>query len=407
MAIGIGDLGALANPFGVPSVGEWNLSEGIYFDTVTNRSVTFFYETKDPVRTEKTALEQISDTGGRRLAVYEYPYRDGQRIEDLGRKGERFSFNIKFFGSNYQSKFNEFIQGVAQSRNPGKVTHPVRGTIPARFQDYEFIHRHDESDAVTIRATFIEDSTAELANANLAPASQNSALRSALQTLTDVQSSVGSAIFQVGAVLLLPGAIKNAMNQRLTSVVGQVSRLLGQLAATFSTDAQTQALIAQSTTLPNGVAGLNSGSTASSTLPPVFQVGFSPTDQAAILAQLQAFLAANQVTTQQAVFNANQARTEIGKAIAEIRANYGNAGYDMELSYSQLAIEIQTSTEAAIAAAQSLVKVYVVPTAMSVRMIAFKNGLDRDRQNDIEALNPYLTSVNLVPGGTVVVVPAA
>jgi hypothetical protein len=186
---------------------------------------------------------------------------------------------------------------------------------------------------------------------------------------------------------------------------------LGQLAATFSSNTQLQNVAAQSANIAGGAPSLNSGTTVQgtslATLPAVYQVGFDPATQAAINAQIANFVAANTITPQQAVFNANQSRTAILAAINEIITNFGNYGYDLMLQYRGIAVSIQQATEAAIASSQNLVTVYVTPTNMSLRQIAFANGLSPDSQNAIETLNPYLGSVNYVPANTTLIVPAA
>lgn len=417
----ITDIVAAANPFGTTTKGQWNLARGVYTQNPgknkTAKSIIFFYEiAKGEDQTKQTSLEQISDTGGRRLAIYKYPYRDGQAIADLGREGETFNFNIKFTGQNYQSKLAEFIDVVVNSNVPGTIIHPTRsgtdGAIKVKYHDHEFIHRHDEFNAVTIRVKFLEDATDTIAQANIPLASTDSALRSTLQTLANTQQDISSAIFTASGLLLLPGAIINGMQNRITSITGQVSRLLGQLAATFSSDAQLKTLAAQSAGIAGGIPGLNSGTVATGNgtqaqLPPVYQVGFDPTTQSSIDAQSNDFISANQITPQQAVFAANQARASITDAIDEVNENLGNDGYTIVLLYRGLAISIQEAAEASISATQSLVKIYTVPTPMSLRKIAVNNGLDPDRQNDIESLNPYISSVNYVPAGTKVTVPAA
>jgi HEPN domain-containing protein len=85
----------------------------------------------------------------------------------------------------------------------------------------------------------------------------------------------------------------------------------------------------------------------------------------------------------------------------------GNLGYDMTISYRDMAIAVQQMVEVAISASRASVKIYIVPSTMSLRTIAKNNGLTPDRQNDIESLNPYLPSVNFVAAGSRVLVPAA
>lgn len=406
---------ALSNPYGVPSQGEWNLARGVYTTKVSNKSMVFFYEKKDPVFTQHTAIDQITDSGGRRLAKYEYPYRDGQRMTDLGRRGETFTMNIKFHGLQYQTKLKEFLNVLVNSNEQAIVTHPVRGAVTARYSSHEFVHRYDEWNAVTIKVVFEEDNTDTLAQTNFANASQDSAIRNSLQNLVNAQAQISAAISSVSALLLLPNSIVNAMKNRLNSLTTQISGLIGQLGATFSSNTTIQALAASSQTIAGGITSLSSGtatstasgSTVTAQLPPVFQVGFDPSTQTAINKNIAAFIAANQITPQQAVYSANAARAGITAAIAEVNTNMSNYGYDIVVQYRGLATSIQQAVESSIAATQSLVTIYTTQRPMSLRQIAFANGLTADDQNTIESLNPYLASVNYIPAGTQVTVPVS
>lgn len=406
----LADVSAFSNPFGAQAQSEWNLSKGVF--TTEKGSVVFYY-IKDPSPTQRTAIDQMSESGGRRLAIYEYPYRDGQRVTDLGRKGEIFTFNIKFFGTNYELLLNAFIDQVVNANLRGTLTHPIRGSVQARFRDYEFVHVYNEWNAVTIKATFVEDNTDELDLISVPASSPDSVLRNALQFLTDSQSKISTLVTEVSALLLLPNAIKSAMLNRLDSLTGQISRLMGQLVSTFSTDAQLKALSTKAASVAGGVPALYTGTASTqgagsgsvAQLPVTLQVGFSPTTQAAIVSQISNFVNANQITTQQALFNANQLRAAITLAIAEVLGYLGNDGYETVVQYRALANSVQLAVESAISTAQSKIKIYVVPESMSLRLIAKNNGLDPDRQNDIEALNPYLTSVNFIPAGSRISVP--
>lgn len=421
----LGDVGAFANPYGVPSQGLWNLARGT-FTNADNESIVFFFEQRvgDESPAAQTAMDQTVDSGGRRLAVYKYAYRDGQQVADLGREGFTFTFNIKFFGPNYQEQFRRFTEVVINSRGQGTLLHPtlspVFGSFSCRFHTFEFVHRHDEFNAITIKAVFIEDNIGDFGNiediTGSVKASTDSVLRQALQDLVSIQANISAAISAASALLLLPAAVQNAMKTRLNSIIGQASRLMGQLGATFSSDVQLHTLSQQSANVSGGVTGLtsgtaqvsnNGGQSVSQQLPPVFQVGYDPATMTAVESDVSAFVNANQVTPQQAVFQANQARAAITAAIAQAEENLDIYSYDTVLEYRNLAVTIQTSVEASLSTSQSRVKLFTVSVPMSLRQIAFANGLDPDRQNDIEALNPYLGSVNLVPAGSVIAVPAS
>ena len=130
MATGLlGDISALSNPFGLPAAGQWNISRGVFTNS-NGGQIVFFAEVKaNDIAGQTTAVDQIADSGGRRLAVYEYPYIDGQRVDDLGRKGETYTFNIKFFGLNYQSKFSDFVRLVVNTKGQGQLLHPVYSAV--------------------------------------------------------------------------------------------------------------------------------------------------------------------------------------------------------------------------------------------------------------------------------------
>lgn len=412
------DLGAFTNPYGVPSTGQWNLLRGVY-TTNSGQSFVFFFEKpdQDEPKTNMTGISDVTDSGGRRLAVYKYPYIDGQQVADMGREGETFTLNIKFWGLNYQKRMNDFIRVLLNDNSGGTVVHPVRGAIPARFRDHEFVHRYDEFSAVTIKAVFVEDNTGKIQLIQTPVASPDSKLRSALSKMVSAQAFIQQNIFAVQAILLLPGALANAMKSRLDSIVGQMSQLLGQLGVTFSSNQTLKTAAMQAAVLASGsITDLSSGTVqtvqtggqvSSAQLPPVYQAGLDPTTQAAITQNLSDFANANQITAQQAVFAANQIRAAITAAIAEAITNFGNDSYDIVVEYRSLSVTIQDMVEAALASAQSKVKTFTVESPMSLRGVAKAAGLTPDRQNDIEALNPGLSSVNYLPAGTMLQVPVA
>lgn len=398
-------IGGLANPFGAPSKGSWNLNNAS-FRALEGDTTEIVFFTPDPSkqpRDQRVAMENAQDNGGRRLAIYEYPYRDGQDIDDLGRKGEVYTFQITFFGKSYRQRYDAFRQTVIQNRARGILTHPIYGQVSARLRDYDFIHSHDKWNSVALRVSFIEDNTDSLQGLNNPAVSTNSALRSALSFLSQAQGVIGNGIFQVGALLLLPSAIQNAQRLRLASITGALSRLLGQMVSTFSSDAQLKALASKTGSFLASSIGTT---TDGEILPAVFQVGVSPDEAALVTAQQDAYINAAQITPLQLAYQMNQIRGAISEAIAEIEDAMSTDGFELVQAYRELAVQFQYAVESAIASAQSTIVYYSVPFDMSIRRVAFLNGLSADRGNDISLLNPDLESANFVPRGTLIAVPA-
>lgn len=404
-------LPGVGNPFGLPSKGQWNLQQGS-FQPDNGQIVTFFVESAiGAFPGQTTAMENIADTGSRRLSIYEYPYIDGQAIDDLGRKGERFVMNIKFFGANYQSLYKTFIEEVTKNNKKGKLVHPVRGAFTARLLDWEFTHKAEEWNAVTIKATFIEDSTSQISNVNVFD-NINSLLRTGLQVFATVSTAVTQAISTFQAIKSFPDSLIASLKKDLKALEITISSLLGNVAATYSSDAQLQALFTSAQATGN-VLATNTGTVLTSTaapsgqLPPVFQVGYATGDQSTINAQIAAFVNSNQITSRQLLFQTNQVRAQISAAIVNVNTVAGNQAYPLVLQYRILAVQLQTVSQAALSASQALVKNYVVPYDMSLRMVAFKNGLSPDSQNAIENLNSFVQSVNYVSRGTILTVPTS
>lgn len=410
----VSDLGLLNNAYGPASQGQWNLARGVYFNDKLPNGLVFFYETKkDEPLASRTGIEQIQDSGGRRLAIYEYAYKDGQFIKDLGRKGESFAFNIKFHGLNYQERFNEFISKVCRNGSPGKIVHPVRGQFTVRFKEWGFVHRHDEWNAVTISATFLEDTAKEKLNDLIPNVSADSALRKAIQDLAVYENKLANTINQITSTANLPTSLTNLFKNTLAQVTGSATKLIGQLTATFSGDASSQQLSAQiANTNSASVGAINAGTVTTgnntvATLPPIFQTGMDQTSADFINSQTDAFVSANQITPQNAVFQANQTRANVKTAINDLTSNLGNDSYDLVLQYRGMMNSLQEAVEACISSSQSSIVIYTTTKMMSIRSICKAVNISYDRQNEVAQLNPYLASINFVPANTTLYVPAA
>lgn len=435
----VNSISNISNPYGGPSTGKWNIQRCLFQQLskgIVAKSVVLFYETPGASGNKalgeisenyqsKTFLSDVNDKGGRRIARYKYPYKDGQALADLGRMAEIFSMNLKFGGLQYQTRFNDFIANVAKYNGDAQLVHPIRGIIPVKFVDWNYVHTSDEWNFVTIKAVFEEDNSVILQQINKgggqqkASVSIDQSIRNGLSKLSTYQAAIQGAISDATAILKLPGAIQSALKLRLSSLTNSIAGFQAQLAATFSSNSSLNRVNAQagqvggnilninSGTVSNSTTSNNNGTATTATLPPVFQAGFDPSTDALISSQLSSFVNASQVTTQQAVYTANSIRATISTAIAEAETNLGIYSFDTIFNYRQMAVMVQEITEACVSSVTPQIISYTVLVPMSLRQIAFANNLDPDRGNDIEALNPYIQSVNRVEAGTVVLVPAS
>ena len=111
--------------------------------TASFRSIVF-----DVVSTE--------DDAERALARHSYPYKDGDDIEDMGRRARRFSIKAIFHGDDYEQRLQKFI-AVLDLPGPGVLVHPVFGNIEkAQAARYSVRHHAEDVDSCTVSLEFEE-----------------------------------------------------------------------------------------------------------------------------------------------------------------------------------------------------------------------------------------------------------
>jgi phosphoribosyl-dephospho-CoA transferase len=93
-------------------------------------------------------------------------------------------------------------------------------------------------------------------------------------------------------------------------------------------------------------------------------------------------------------------RDEISLGIEDLKALNALDFHDDIVSSRRTAVLAQEALEAAIAASQPRVILYTTPRLMSIREIAFENGVPITRVSDLDLLNPQLESVNFIPART-------
>ena len=97
-------------------------------------------------------------------------------------------------------------------------------------------------------------------------------------------------------------------------------------------------------------------------------------------------------------------RTEIAGIISDLESSGAGQGshefFDNILSFRGMANDLQDAYEAGKQSSQVQVIKYVTPRIMSVREVAFENGLSPDDGIQIAYLNPELDSLNKIAKDT-------
>lgn len=373
---------------------DWLIQEGKYQSAEDPTNFVIFH-----VLTSATdyggALSQISDTGGRRKAKYQFPFVDGQLTNDLGREAETFSLDIVLHGDNYLFAFNSLLL-ILNEPTPGVLTHPVRGQVTCAMEHYELIHQESQRKAVAVRLTMTEHSLDFLV---LASAPDKTA-PSLLTKLTSTFNKIENAINAVQGVVFLVQSAKNQIIQGLQDYQGFFSKVSGNMNATFNPGGNIPAL------LPTQGGGLQDPSTGqivnNSTT-----VAASPNDPLQALppsllsVELQQALAIDHIQK-----DIETTRAQASQSISDLE-NAGNGQgafefYDNIIDLRTSVNDLQLAFEAGKQSSQARIIDFVTPLVMSVREVGFANGVSPDNTDQIALLNPELESLNYIPPGTTV-----
>lgn len=94
-------------------------------------------------------------TGGRRVALHEYPGRDVPTAEDLGRLARQFTIDCHIIGRDYTAARDALIDAL-ESAGPGLLVHPWHGRRNVVVLNYSSSESTDEGGIVRLSITFAE-----------------------------------------------------------------------------------------------------------------------------------------------------------------------------------------------------------------------------------------------------------
>jgi len=107
----------------------------------------------------KLEIENIEDSFEKSIAQYEFPYRDGALLEDMGQKAHKIRFRCYFYNENYDSHIEliKFLEG----KDLVEIAHPQYGIIIGKIETLSV--RHDDRERTAeIDITFIENLRGEI-----------------------------------------------------------------------------------------------------------------------------------------------------------------------------------------------------------------------------------------------------
>lgn len=382
---------------------KWDIVEASFISNTTIQNNPGAKPVKflifESVESYQAGLSQITDTGGRRKVKFQYPYRDGQTTDDLGKRPEDYEAQVIFHGAGYKDGLEAFLAEVNQP-SPGVLRHPVRGDLSCALEEYEITHSADSRKSCALRVRFIEHTF----NLNISqdPTLGQRTVKSTLLSALSAVKSIGTVIDRVRAAVFSVRSLKNSIIQFGLEYQFAYTRNLQSLNFTYN-DSGSADLPGLLPVTQGGT--LDANGQPQTTAPAIVASPFDPFANIPVgdTALFQA------VATQQAIQNTNALRVQVENIIALLSGAEGGQGaliYRAEiLALKQSAVDMQNVLETGIASSRARIVAFTVPRPMSVREIAFEVGLDVQRSYEIELLNPFILSCNWIDSGTMLQVP--
>lgn len=115
-------------------------------------------------------IDSHGASGGRRLALHEYPLRDLPYAEDIGRKAREFSIECYVLGADYMAARDRLIEAL-EAEGTGALVHPYLGSRRVAVRDYRLTESTRDGGLARFSITFVESGERAEPNSRLNTAS--------------------------------------------------------------------------------------------------------------------------------------------------------------------------------------------------------------------------------------------
>ncbi|WP_110972139.1 DNA circularization protein [Pseudomonas huaxiensis] len=107
-------------------------------------------------------LEVMTESLGatRELAQHGVPYRDGDDVEDMGRKAREFSMTVVLYGTNYEISLQNLLAAL-DVRGAGELIHPIYGRVDVLARNWKVDHSAERPDYAQVDLQFVERTPSE------------------------------------------------------------------------------------------------------------------------------------------------------------------------------------------------------------------------------------------------------
>lgn len=333
-------------------------------------------------------LGRVADSGGRRKVKYAFPYMDGQTSDDLGKRAETFQVEAIIHGNRYLQALQRLLKELNEP-GPGILRHPIRGLVSVIVEDWNITHQNSDRKAATVSITFSEHNFT-IGQINF---KEDTTVKGALSKALEAISTIDRVISNVVGAATFVKSIRNQISQLLAEYKNQFQNDLVNINRTYNSSGTAD--------IP-GLVPANIGGATSD----IFSVVNSAAQDSQISQSLET--AAVALSTERIKKDVISTRQKLQESLDLLES--GNGPFDFYhdiVDLKQTAIDLQDALEKGIASSRAQIVQYVTPRLMSLREVAFINGISVDEVDTLELLNPELESYNYIPAGTSVQVTVA
>jgi prophage DNA circulation protein len=361
----------------------------------------------------------------RKLQIIDRALYDGSDVKDFGRRAQKFTAEIIFFGPNYLNEFSQF-SAKCNEGTAGKLILPdVPNAILATFASMSIKSSAQDGETLTVEAMWYE-ATAKAVNpipfAILTAADQQTSQVNEIGTrsqnaIQDAFSSIQNNTF-VQALLNAPTTIRQTTNV-LTSFINYPTTLKN---AVFLKIGQLEASLTMAEGLINKITGFFAGSSTGSASNQSTSATSAVVDP--VTGQAVADFSSNDTLT--SITNPIATPSQIpsitvptpnvdGPATAQsslktLAATLLSQATDLQTDTDGRANDVLSSiialnnilTELIAVVQPAAVTAYLVPVEMSLVEVLFYNGKTADQIDTVHSNNSDLDDLLVIPAGTVV-----
>ncbi len=176
-------------------------------------------------------------TGGRRLALHQFPLRDEPYAEDLGRQGRNQNVDAYVVGDDYMAARDKLIAALEKA-GPGSLVHPYLGTMQMAVRSYRLRESTRDGGIARFAIAFVEAGAAAFPSAAADTAGQ---CQLAADTLLETAAEDFKSWWNVDG---LPQPVIAELEAELDRTLDGVTRLVGHIAGPIAAEIRAPANMA-------------------------------------------------------------------------------------------------------------------------------------------------------------------